>query len=276
MAEPEVKCKICSSPSPKIFHRQLLQKYAVSYYQCSKCGFTQTETPYWLDEAYADSMNLGDTGQVSRNIQARRVLLPIVKTFFDPKGLFLDYAGGYGFFTRFMRDSGLNFFWDDLYTPNLLGKGFERPVEKVKFELVTTFECFEHWANPMEEISKILEETDSIFFTTNLISVPAPAPDAWWYYGFDHGQHVALYSQGSMQEIAQKFGLNFHTKRGYHLFTRKKINALHYKIVVELAFRGLLNWIGGDLGSLIQKDHELLVERRREQLKNRPVSGAVS
>lgn len=221
-------------------------------------------------------MNLGDTGQVFRNLQAVKVLKPLIKFFFNPGGTFLDFAGGYGLFTRLMRDSGFNFYWDDLFTPNLIGRGFERPTEHSRFEMVTTFECFEHWVNPLEEVSKILEETDSLFFTTNLISFPAPQPESWWYYGFDHGQHVALHSLGSMQVLAKKFGLNFYSKRGYHLLTKKKIHPLQYKFIVELAFRGFLDWVGPGKATSINSDYSLLVKRKLNQQKNRPISGAVS
>lgn len=265
MQEQEVACKICSSSSRRVFSHLLLQKYTVNYFQCKACGFTQPEEPYWLNEAYADSMNYSDTGQIMRNLQALKILRPLVHFFFDSSQKFLDFAGGYGLFTRLMRDAGLNFFWDDLYTPNLIGKGFERPKEKTQFEIITLFECFEHWPNPMAEIEALLKETDSVFFTTNLISRPAPQTD-WWYYGFDHGQHVAFHSVDSLKFVAQKFGLEFYSKRGYHLLTRKKINRLAYKIVVEAAFRGYLNWVGHHK-TRTQSDHELLVARKKEQKK---------
>lgn len=257
-----MNCKICHSPTKKIFNHQILNQYRVDYYQCNSCGFAQTEEPYWLNEAYSESMNFGDTGQVNRNINASKVLLPLIHFLFNPGGKFLDYAGGYGMFSRMMRDIGFDYFWDDKYTKNLIGLGFERPTEKTQFELVSTFECFEHWVDPMSEIETILQETDSIFFTTNLISRPAPKPEDWWYYGFDHGQHVAFHSADSLRFVAQKFGLYFHSKRGFHLLTKKKINGLAYKLIVELALRGWFFWLNGKYPSRTHSDHELLVARK--------------
>jgi hypothetical protein len=42
----------------------------------------------------------------------------------------------------------------------------------------------------MNEIDNIFKHTDSFFFTTNNLKHPAPDPESWWYYGFDHGQHI--------------------------------------------------------------------------------------
>lgn len=239
-----------------------MNKFDVDFFQCPNCGFGQTEEPFWLEEAYSESMNLGDTGQLVRNLQASKVLLALVHFFFNPKGKFLDFAGGYGMFTRLMRDRGLDYFWDDKYTPNLIGKGFERPTQNTRFELISTFECFEHWVDPMVEIEDILKETDSLFFTTNLISRPAPKPEEWWYYGFDHGQHIAFHSFDSLNYVAKKFGLQFYSKRGFHLLTKKKISGLAYKLVVESAFRGYFSWLNARYQPKTHSDHELLVARK--------------
>lgn len=262
MSNELTTCKICKTPSSKIFSGTILKKYAVGYFQCPNCGFAQTEEPYWLNESYSESMNFGDTGQISRNLNASKVLLPLIHYFFNREGKYLDYAGGYGMFTRMMRDIGIDYFWDDKYTKNLIGLGFERSFQSTQFELVSTFECFEHWVDPLIEIEGILKETDSIFFTTNLISRPAPKPDDWWYYGFDHGQHVAFHSADSLKFVAQKFGLYFYTKRGFHLLTKKKINKLAYKLLVELALRGCFFWLQSRYQSRTQSDHELLVARK--------------
>jgi hypothetical protein len=252
-------CKICGHSSSLVFNNKIIGKYQVDFFQCQNCGFGQTEDPYWLDEAYNESMNLGDTGQMVRNLNARNVLLALVFFLFDKSKKYLDYAGGYGMFTRLMRDSGVDFFWNDKYTKNLISKGFEIEMEEQNFELISTFECFEHLVNPLEEITELFLHTDNVFFTTLLISKPAP-DSSWWYYGLDHGQHVAFHSRGSMEEICKKLGLNFYSKRGYHLLTRRKINPLIYKLIVELAYRGLFFWVSNYFKSKTYEDHLLLTK----------------
>ena len=43
-------------------------KYQIDYFFCKNCGFLQTEKPYWLEEAYKDSINDSDTGYLQRNV----------------------------------------------------------------------------------------------------------------------------------------------------------------------------------------------------------------
>ncbi len=45
---------------------------------------------------------------------------------------FLDYAGGYGVFTRLMRDIGFDFYWHDPYTQNLFANGFEKDIKLIQ------------------------------------------------------------------------------------------------------------------------------------------------
>ena len=54
--QSEQKCKICDSNSHYFATAKVLQKYNVDYFQCSNCGFVQTEEPYWLDEAYSEAI----------------------------------------------------------------------------------------------------------------------------------------------------------------------------------------------------------------------------
>jgi 2-polyprenyl-3-methyl-5-hydroxy-6-metoxy-1,4-benzoquinol methylase len=176
MIDKSEKCQICENASEYIFSKVILKTYPVKYFQCTSCRFIQTEKPFWLDEAYKNSMNLGDTGQIKRNQLSSQVFLPIVYFFLDRKKSFLDFAAGYGIFTRIMRDIGLDFYWNDKYTENIFAKGFERKLDEVELEAVTVFECFEHWEKPIDELENIIKFTDSIFFTTNLIGEKYPDP----------------------------------------------------------------------------------------------------
>ena len=68
-----MKCKICSSESKYFAAAKLLNKYDVKYFECSNCGFIQTETPYWLKDAYSEGITSSDIGLASRNIQIARL-----------------------------------------------------------------------------------------------------------------------------------------------------------------------------------------------------------
>ena len=215
-------CKICSAESKSLFRQTILKKYEIEYFQCPSCGFTQTEPVYWLNEAYSSSMNMSDTGIVLRNSRFSRVASSILMLFFGKNHQYVDYAGGYGLFTRMMRDTGFNFFWTDPYTENILAKGFEMPKGK-KYHLATSFESFEHFDKPEAELDKILEVSDNILFSTEMISVPAPEKNKWWYYSPEHGQHIAFYTKKSLEILADRKGLNYYNADNIHLITRKKL-----------------------------------------------------
>jgi hypothetical protein len=241
----ECTCKICSSESKKLFVAKVLKKYDVQYYQCPKCGFIQTETPYWLDEAYSRPINTSDTGILLRNIQYSNATALLLLFVFGKNQKYLDYAGGYGIFTRLMRDKGFDFYWKDPFTQNLLAEGFE--YEKGdEIELITTFESFEHFVEPYKELEEIFKTSKNIIFSTQMASNPAPNANNWWYYGIEHGQHVAIHTPKSLKIMAHKYGLHFYTIRSFHLFTTKKIPAFIFKILAiasKLGLWSLMKWV---------------------------------
>lgn len=220
-----MNCKICNQETDKIFNALVLYKYNVDYFQCKNCGFAQTEKPYWLEEAYVSSMNLSDTGVLARCERMSKITTSLLFLFFNRKGTFLDYAGGLGVFTRAMRDIGLDFYWNDPYTKNELARGFEGGLDK-KYDAVTTFESFEHFDNPKEELEKILKITDTIIFSTDLIAVPAPPHKDWWYYASEHGQHIAFHTNKSFNKLASDCGLYYHNIANVHILTKKKIGVI--------------------------------------------------
>lgn len=55
-----MKCKICDNKTYNIFSAKILNKNNIKYYYCDYCGFLQTEEPYWLKEAYNNSISITD------------------------------------------------------------------------------------------------------------------------------------------------------------------------------------------------------------------------
>jgi hypothetical protein len=237
-----MNCKICNNSSSFIFSKEVLKKYDVKYYQCSNCGFIQTEEPYWIEEAYNSALNTDDTGILQRNFDFQKKTSVLNYFLFSKAGKFLDYAGGYGIFTRLMRDVGFDYYWTDKYAKNLLSIGFE-DKGNFRYENVTAFEVFEHMVEPHKELQLILEYSDNIIFSTVLLK--GQYPDAkWWYYGFNHGQHVSLYTAEALSELAQAYNLNFYTNgHTFHMFTKKKISNFYFKTLVKLSKYGLANWV---------------------------------
>jgi hypothetical protein len=215
-------CKICQHTSERAFKELVLGNYQVSYYHCPQCGFLQTEDPYWLDEAYKNPINAEDTGLLARNILFSEMTALLLYFLFNKDKKFLDYAGGFGVFTRLMRDIGFDFYWHDPFTTNLLARGFELNDTAEKVELLTTFESFEHFRDPVAELQKMLTYSSNILFSTLLTPSPVP-PSDWWYYQFEHGQHISFYSKNSLLHLAKEHGLHFYSYKFLHLFTKKKL-----------------------------------------------------
>jgi hypothetical protein len=209
-----------------------MNKYDVKYFHCPGCGFLQTEEPYWLTEAYSESINMSDTGYLLRNISLSKLTTAILPLLFNRKGKFLDYAGGYGVYVRLMRDIGFDFRWQDKYTPNLFAREFEWKGEKV--EAITTFESFEHFVDPMKEVEDMLTISKSLIFTTELLPEQIPKPNEWWYYGLDHGQHISLYSVNALKYIADHFGLNYLNYGSFHIITEKNISKKMLALLIRL------------------------------------------
>jgi hypothetical protein len=231
-------CKICKKPSSKIFCRKILDKYDIDYFQCSSCGFIQTEEPYWLEEAYKHTFNIEDTGMLSRNILSAKRSTAILFSFFDKYGFFVDAGGGTGLFVRMMRDYGFDFYWEDPYAENIFARGFDYDKNKhTKIEIVTSFECFEHFADPMKEIERMLSISPSILFSTVPFVSGTPDPKTWDYYMFESGQHISLYSLASLESIAKKYHLNLNTNRkSFHLLTPKYINNNVFNFLVKASY----------------------------------------
>lgn len=223
------KCLICGGNTDKIFTAKVLEKYDVGFHQCADCGFIQTDTPTWLDEAYSDAIISGDVGLVRRNLSFSVQLDQILKKSFDYNSKFLDYAAGYGLFVRLMRDRGFDFYWDDKYCENIFAQHFTLSdlPSTTKFEAVTAFEVFEHLVNPMEEIEKLFNLSDTIIFSTDLVpDTKFDNVDQWWYFVPHGGQHIAFYTRKSLQIIAEKFGCAVYTNGSdLHILTKKKLSS---------------------------------------------------
>jgi hypothetical protein len=231
-------CKICNSESDLIFNKSVLGKYPADYFYCKNCGFLQTERPYWLEEAYRSVINDLDTGLLQRNIYYSKITSVILFYYFRKNAEFLDYGGGYGIFTRLMRDNGFNFFVSDPNCPNLFAKEFQFNPKINRISLITSWECFEHFENPLEDLEKMLEISKNIMFSTELLPDHIPIPEEWGYYGFDHGQHISFYSKKTFLFLSKKFGLNYYSAGNLHLLTEKKLSSASLFLLKAFSLHG--------------------------------------
>jgi len=261
-----MKCKICDNKTHNIFSAKILNKNNIKYYYCDHCGFLQTEEPYWLKEAYSDPISIIDTGIMARNIGSSRITAVILYFLFNKYGKFLDFAGGYGFLTRLMRDIGFDFYWHDPYSPNLVARGFESKSNSLKYELITSFESFEHFVEPIKEIESMIQFSDNILFSTELLPSTLPKPEAWWYYALEGGQHISFYSYKTLKYIAQKYNMNLYSNsRNVHMFTKnKKIRNKLFNFLLKFQRFGLFFYVKKKMNSLTVDDMNFLISKIKE------------
>lgn len=254
-----MKCKICPVETHFEFEGIVLNKYKVKYYRCPSCDFIQTEDPYWLEEAYTSPISSLDIGLINRNIKFSKFTSTLISLLFKRDSIFLDYGGGFGMFTRMMRDRGYNFYRQDIYCQNIFAFGFDLDDfnDRPKFELITAFEVFEHLVDPIKEIEQMLNYSDNILFSTELHGKEHLNFNNYWYFLPDSGQHVALYSVESLKFIAKKLGLFLYSNQtSLHLLSKRKINKILFKIGSTGRTISILDYLIVKPDSLLLKDFE--------------------
>jgi FkbM family methyltransferase len=263
-------CKVCKEDSQYFAKSIVLNQYEVDYFQCSNCGFIQTEEPYWLDEAYSDVIATTDVGLVFRNNNLSRKTAHIILKIFNHEARFLDYGGGYGLFVRIMRDFGFDFYWFDKFCTNLFAKGFEFDETKNDlYELVTAFEVFEHFSNPIEEIENILKISRNILFSTEILPQNSPKPGEWWYYSPHDGQHISIYTLKTLSVIAEKYNLNLYSDgSSLHLLTEKTLPEDLFSNLCHSSIEAF------NKQSLLQEDYSKavfsVIKKNHNNIKNLP------
>ena len=228
-----MNCRLCNSLIGNPFSEAVLLGHNIKYFECPQCEYVQTEEPYWLDNAYASSINKTDTGIMVRNLSNVRLVLTTLTLIRKRTEKVVDYAGGHGFLVRLLRDKGIDALWSDPYSENLVARGFEYEKENKSAVLVTAFEAFEHFVNPVVEMGKLLSVSSNILLTTTLVPHPTPTPSDWWYYGLDHGQHIGFFHLNTLEYLAKKFHLNLISDgRSTHFFSKKRYSNHIWKSLI--------------------------------------------
>ena len=242
-------CRICQQVTETIGASRVLGEYDVQYFQCVRCGFVQTEAPHWLADVDARAP-VDCPGLWNRNFLLAAKTVAVIGAFFDPRGRFLDYGGGYGILVQLMRQAGLAFYWYDEYAPNRYAAEWEGSVDEgARYDLVTAFEVFEHIVEPLPVIRDLVRLSGNVLFTTELVPKPAPRPGEWWYYAPEAGQHVSFYTLKTLAEIAAQLDMRLCTDgRRVHLLTRRAVPSWLFNLVSRGKVARVLNRLGGYRG----------------------------
>jgi hypothetical protein len=253
-------CAICGGPARLWGEAIILRRHQARYLRCDLCGFIWVEDPFWLAEAYGDALSDLDVGAVSRNLRAASRTQAVIRRFFDPGAKFIDYGAGAGLFVRLMRDAGFDFRWSDKYAANVFARGFE--AEAGKHELMTAFEVLEHLQNPLIDIQSMLAWSDNILFSTVLLPAATPQPGQWWYYGLEHGQHLAFYTRETLQALARRFERYTCSAGELHVLSVKPISESQFQFLTRPRVAALFNRLTPRV-SLTDSDYQLLRQRLR-------------
>lgn len=212
----EERCRVCAGLTAFTFCVDVLGR-SVKYFDCPTCGYVQTETPYWLEQAYGHPIGDADTGIMLRNrANLARVTTALV-ALGRLRGRVLDVGGGLGILVRMLRDIGLDAHWSDKHCENLLAKGFEGGSGS--YDLATAFEVVEHLEHPLDELRALLDVAPAVLISTELAPEPGQLAASWWYLVPEYGQHIGFFRKSTLAWIARKLGCHFSTDgQSVHLF----------------------------------------------------------
>lgn len=254
-------CPVCGlSPAQERFETVVRARYRAVYCGCDRCGFLFADKPTWLHEAYEDPITVSDTGLLARSHRFSGYTAILCYFLVDRQGTFLDYGGGYGVFTRLMRDMGFDFYWWDPHCSNLFARGFEHPPGRKGYELVTCLEVLEHVTDPVGELRRILDLSDRVLVSTTLFPSPIPQPGSWAYYGLEHGQHIAFFCRRTFQVMADRLGCHVYpwTPRLF-LFTRQPMGGWRMPLLRRLNHKVLVTHVRRHMQSRTEQDSQAVI-----------------
>ena len=233
---PRLACRLCGGEAALRFERLVLGRHRCGYYRCAACGLTQTSTPTWLEEAYASAIHVTDTGILARNLGARRIVAVLLELAGVGERPCLDYAGGYGIFTRLMRDAGFAFHWWDPYAENLLAPGWEWRAALGRPFACTAFEVLEHFVQPVEEFRKIAAYEPELIVTSTELAPSNGPSEQWHYLSVESGQHVSFYAAETLARLGALAGYPHVIAGPYHqVFSRRPLARWRWRAATTLA-----------------------------------------
>jgi len=256
-------CRLCGSAVSAVFSRRLLRRHDVRYWHCDQCGLLQTDAPWWLEEAYHSPIAERDTGIVARNLELADIAACLLAALGHKHAACLDAAGGYGLFTRLMRDRGFDYYWWDPHTQNLLARGFEGDPKANRYAVISAFEVLEHLTEPLAWLRGLCALTGckTIIASTELYRGRLP-PDDWWYFADDTGQHIAFYQRRTLEYIAGQLGLRLYSKRNIHVWTDRPLNRTRFELLCRPALAAAWSRVArAGLQPRVWSDSELLAGR---------------
>lgn len=220
-------CPVCGSPAELYdvvdFNKNCRESEGIQlplcgvpiyYRRCAACEYTWApEFREWADEDFLNHIYNEDYVHVDPDyltVRPEGNAVMVTQLFGRQREHIrhLDYGGGNGGLSALLAQQG----WNTLsYDPF---PGDRTTAESLgKFNLITSFEVFEHVPDPntlMTSLCKLMDDECLVLFST-LVSDGNILPQGrlnWWYAAPRNG-HISLFSTRSLALLAEKHGLGF-------------------------------------------------------------------
>jgi glycosyltransferase involved in cell wall biosynthesis len=215
------ECRLCGASTRWLFSKRLLNKHDVQFRQCSHCGATQTEKPYWLDEAYVPENERFDTGQVTRSLVNAAVvhaLLPMAGL--GPEARVVDYGCGSGLMVRALRDAGVDAWGYDRFATPRLALGFQTRTHQ-GFDVVNLCEVVERFDEPRRVFDEIFASDPALVVMQT--GIASQITESWDYLATEHGQHIFFLSPTTVGWLCQTYGRHPVSVSGFQVLARPDV-----------------------------------------------------
>lgn len=219
-------CKICGSAAPLYgvvdFNKSCeevrgvhlpLAGIPVYYRRCANCKFLFTDsfddwtTGQFKAHIYNDDYKLVDPDYAEARPLANASTIVQLWGAIKKETRVLDYGGGNDRLCAVLREAG--FAAAETYDP-MVPEHAARPSGK--FDLVTSFETFEHVPDPLTAVRSIVElaaEPGLIFFRTLLQPADFDQQRLNWWYVAPRNGHISLFSRQSLALAWEQHGYKF-------------------------------------------------------------------
>ncbi|RRS00013.1 glycosyltransferase [Aquabacterium soli] len=220
-ASTETACRLCGGTTQWLFNKRVLHKYDVQFRQCSRCAATQTEKPYWLDEAYMPENEKFDTGQVTRSLINAAVINSLVPMAgLGANARVLDYGCGSGLMVRTLRDTGVDAWGYDRYSSPRLALGFQTQTFS-GFDVVNLCEVVERFDEPRQHFDALFASNPSLVLIQTVIA--PQVTESWDYITPEHGQHIFFLAPATVNWLCQTYGRQPVAVAGFQVLVRPDV-----------------------------------------------------
>ena len=194
---------------------------AVPYYRCPDCGFLFT--PFmdgFSPQEYAERVYNDDYRLVDPEFEEKRPaeLAAWLLAHFGHLPLSIcDYGGGRGRMAQMVNAAGAGMratTWDPFF--------HDAAMPAAKFDMVVSWEVFEHTPAPARTLEELLSLTDRnrlVLMSTLCQPDDIGACRAGWWYCSPRNGHISLHTSASLDRLADDAGVGVtHLGPGRHLF----------------------------------------------------------